>query len=128
MTDALDLNEDFRDLLLALTEAGVDFLVVGAHALAAYGVVRATGDLDVLVRPAADNAERVLTGLRAFGAPVGAHGVTRDDLTPPSAATASSTRASRSANQGTGIQEACEISSSGRGLGPAARLCGKVPP
>ena len=81
MADVLDLNEDFRDLLLALTEAGVDFLVVGAHALAAYGVVRATGDLDVLVRPAADNAERVLAGLRAFGAPIGAHGVTRDDFT-----------------------------------------------
>lgn len=57
--------------------------VVGAHALAAYGVVRATGDLDVLARPTADNAERVLAGLRAFGAPVAAHGVTRDDLTRP---------------------------------------------
>lgn len=37
----------------------------------------------MLVQPAADNAERVLTDLRAFGAPVGAHGVTRDDLTRP---------------------------------------------
>lgn len=46
MTDRLELNEDFLDLLRALVHAEVDFLVVGAHALAAHGVVRATGDLD----------------------------------------------------------------------------------
>lgn len=80
MIERLELNEDFLDLLRAFLEAGVDFLVVGAHALAAHGVVRATGDIDVFVRPTAANADRVVAGLRAFGAPLSAHGVSRDDF------------------------------------------------
>jgi hypothetical protein len=48
----------------------VDYLVVGAHALAAHGHVRATGDLDVWVRPEPANAKRVIEALRAFGAPL----------------------------------------------------------
>jgi len=43
------LSPDFRDLLSAFNAHGVDYLVVGAHALAAHGHVRATGDLDVWV-------------------------------------------------------------------------------
>jgi hypothetical protein len=37
------LNEDFADMLEALAEARVEFIVVGAHALAAHGYPRATG-------------------------------------------------------------------------------------
>jgi hypothetical protein len=48
----------------------VEYLVVGAHALAAHGHVRATGDLDVWVRPEPTNAKRVIEALRAFGAPL----------------------------------------------------------
>jgi hypothetical protein len=40
------MNQDFRDLLAEFNAAGVEFLVVGAHALAAHGLVRATKDLD----------------------------------------------------------------------------------
>lgn len=64
------MSPDFRDLLSAFNAHGVDFLVVGAHALAAHGHVRATGDLDVWVRPEASNAKRVLEALKAFGAPL----------------------------------------------------------
>lgn len=77
------LNEDFQDLLVALQESDARFVLVGAHALAVHGVVRATGDLDVFVSPDAENALRVLRALRAFGAPVGAHGLTKDDLARP---------------------------------------------
>lgn len=80
MADEPTLNDDFVDLLRAFDDAGVDYVVVGAHALAAYGVVRATGDLDVFVRPDAEVAARVVTGLRAFGAPLMAHGVGVDDF------------------------------------------------
>lgn len=75
------MNRDFRDLLSAFNAEGVDFLVVGAHALAAHGHVRATKDLDVWVRPTPENAERVLAGIRAFGAPV--HDLTAADLSQP---------------------------------------------
>jgi hypothetical protein len=75
------MNPDFTDMLSALSAAGVDFLIVGAHALAAHGVPRATGDLDIWIRPTPDNAARTLQALAAFGAPQSDLSV--DDLTRP---------------------------------------------
>ena len=75
------LNEDFRDLLRAFTDAEVRFLVVGAYALAVHARPRATGDLDILVEPTAANAARTLSGLRAFGAPL--QDLTEADLAAP---------------------------------------------
>ncbi|HGY90858.1 MAG TPA: hypothetical protein ENK43_06780, partial [Planctomycetes bacterium] len=60
---------------------GVDYLIVGAHALAVHGHVRATKDLDVWVRPSPDNAARVLKALLAFGAPI--LDLTQEDLASP---------------------------------------------
>jgi hypothetical protein len=56
------LNEDFRDLLVLFAEAGVDFVIVGAYALAFHGAPRASGDIDLFVRPDPDNAGRVFGG------------------------------------------------------------------
>lgn len=67
-------NPDFSDLFAALNAAGAEYLVVGAHALAAHGHVRATKDLDVWVHATPDNAARVHYALSQFGAPL-------DDLT-----------------------------------------------
>jgi hypothetical protein len=64
------LNPDFRDILSAFSAAGVEYLVVGAYAVAAHGLPRATGDIDLFVRPTLDNAQRVWNGLAAFGAPL----------------------------------------------------------
>lgn len=75
------MNRDFAEMLSALSEAGVEFLVVGAHALAAHGTPRATGDLDIWVNPTRDNAARVLAALAAYGAPLA--DLTLDDLTKP---------------------------------------------
>lgn len=75
------MSPDFKDLLSAFNAHGVEFLVVGAHALAAHGHVRATGDLDVWVRPDPANARRVLKALAAFGAPV--QDLSEDDLARP---------------------------------------------
>ena len=74
------MNDDFRDLLKALLETGVRFLVVGAHAMAVHGVPRATGDLDVWIAVDADNADRVAGALARFGAPLAAMGVSRADF------------------------------------------------
>jgi hypothetical protein len=78
-----ELNDDFVDLLHCLLEGHVDFVIVGAHALAAHGLPRATGDLDVLVRPTSDNADRIVHALEKFGAPLAAHGVSRADFEIP---------------------------------------------
>jgi hypothetical protein len=40
------LNLDYRDILFAFLEENVEYLLVGAYALAAHGLVRATGDID----------------------------------------------------------------------------------
>ena len=40
--EAMEINQDFSDLFAALNANGVEYLVVGAHALAAPGHVRAT--------------------------------------------------------------------------------------
>jgi hypothetical protein len=77
------VNRDFRDLLAAFLEAGVRFLVVGAHALAVHGVPRATGDLDVWIAPDIENADRAWQALLAFGAPLESMGITRGDLGRP---------------------------------------------
>jgi hypothetical protein len=75
------MSPDFRDLLAEFNAHGVEFLVVGAHALAAHGLVRATKDLDVWIRPERANAARVLSALVAFGAPL--HDLSVDDLARP---------------------------------------------
>ncbi len=75
-----DLDADSRELLQLFTEHAVEFIVVGAHALAVNGYPRATQDVDVWVKPSAANAERVIAALRAFGAPLQTHGVTHADF------------------------------------------------
>lgn len=75
------MSQDFRDLLSEFNARSVDYLVVGAYALAAHGRVRATGDLDVWVRPEPGNARRVIAALAAFGAPV--RDLTEADLSAP---------------------------------------------
>jgi hypothetical protein len=84
MTPTLDdLNPDFRDLLRALTDAGAEFLVVGAYALSFHGAPRASGDIDIFVRPSPDNAARVWRALIGFGAPLSAAGVVQADFERP---------------------------------------------
>ena len=75
------LNQDFRDLLLALSAASVRFVVVGAYAMAVHGQPRATGDLDIWTEPTPENAQRVYRALKEFGAPL--HQVTEADFASP---------------------------------------------
>jgi predicted nucleotidyltransferase len=72
------LNEDYRDMLHALSDEKVKFLLVGAYALAAHGYPRATMDIDIWIMPSSQNADAVLRALRRFGAPL--HNLTKDDL------------------------------------------------
>ncbi len=83
MTRLDDLNDDFRDLLTALAREGVEFIIVGAYALAFHGVPRATGDIDVFVRPSERNAARLWKALAAFGAPLQSSGVVAKDFEEP---------------------------------------------
>ncbi len=78
----MDLNTDFKDMLLELSAAKVDYLIVGAYAVAAHGYPRATGDLDIWVRADVQTAPKVMRALARFGAPVDQ--VSESDFATPS--------------------------------------------
>lgn len=77
----MELAPDFDEFFGSLIAYRVEFLVVGAYALAFHGVPRFTGDVDVFVKPDADNGERLLEALVAFGFPTG--NLRPADLTNP---------------------------------------------
>jgi hypothetical protein len=76
----IELVQDFQDLLIELADAGAEFVVVGGYAVAYHGHVRATKDLDVLVRANSENAKKVYGALSEFGAPLQSFEVTADDF------------------------------------------------
>ncbi|MEZ6095560.1 MAG: DUF6036 family nucleotidyltransferase [Pirellulaceae bacterium] len=78
----MDLNTDFRDMLLALNDFDAKYLVVGAYAVAVHGHPRATGDLDIWVMTSGDNSSKVFMALKSFGAPI--HEITESDFATPS--------------------------------------------
>ncbi len=65
----MDLAPDFDEFCALLSAREVEFVIVGAHALAFHGAPRFTGDLDILIRPTEDNARRVLSAIAEFGFP-----------------------------------------------------------
>ena len=62
--------KDQIDLLSAFNAHGVDYLVVGGHAVNIYTQARFTKDLDLLIRSSEENAQAVYRALAAFGAPL----------------------------------------------------------
>lgn len=74
-------NSDFKELLSLLNEAHVRYLVVGGYAVIEHTEPRYTKDLDIWISPDRENAERVYTALKEFGAPL--VNITVDDFTNP---------------------------------------------
>jgi tRNA nucleotidyltransferase/poly(A) polymerase len=67
--------KDQKDLLSAFNEHEVEYVVVGGHAVSAYGFSRMTKDLDILIRSTPENAKKVFRALAAFGAPLSTYTV-----------------------------------------------------
>jgi hypothetical protein len=61
------IHPDFADFIAALEHNRVDFVIVGAYALAFWGAPRFTGDVDLWVRPTASNAKALLRAIKEFG-------------------------------------------------------------
>ncbi len=61
------LDKDLSELLELFRSHGVEFLVVGGHAVAFHGRPRLTEDLDLFVRPDATNGQRIVNALKDFG-------------------------------------------------------------
>lgn len=77
----MEPQQDFKELLGLFNDHGVDYLVVGAYALAFHGAPRNTGDIDLLIRPDKENAQRILRALDEFG--FGSLGLKTEDFERP---------------------------------------------
>lgn len=77
----MEAQKDFKELLELFNGHKVEYMIVGAYALAFHGVPRFTGDMDIFVRPSAENARNVLSALTAFG--FGSLQLTSDDFQNP---------------------------------------------
>lgn len=77
------LNKDFKEFAGLLNSIGVEYRVVGGYALAAHGHPRYTAHLDLWVRPAERDVEKLLDVLNRFG--FGAIGLKADDFLQPGA-------------------------------------------
>jgi hypothetical protein len=77
----MEAQQDFRELLELFNRHAVEYVVVGAHALAFHGVPRYTGDLDIFIRPTAENAAKVMRALRDFG--FGSVGLSEEEFRLP---------------------------------------------
>jgi hypothetical protein len=64
------LNQDYKDILLCLNRQEVEYLLIGAYAMAAHGYPRATGDIDIWINSDTENAVKVFRALAEFGAPM----------------------------------------------------------
>lgn len=62
-----DISTDMRDLLALFKKHRVQFALCGGFAVAFYGFIRATMDMDLLVYPSAENADRLMQALEEFG-------------------------------------------------------------
>ena len=74
-----NLQSDLSEFVELLNSHGVEFVVVGGHAVAFHGHPRLTGDIDFFIRATGANAKLLLTALDAFG--FGDIGLTAADLT-----------------------------------------------
>ena len=74
----MPLNKDLREFLELLNSNAVEYLVVGAFAVAFHGFPRYTADLDLLVRPTAENTHWIMRVLLQSG--FGDLGIQAEDL------------------------------------------------
>jgi len=77
----MKIHPDFRELLSLFNEREIEYIIVGAYALAYHGAPRFTGDIDIYIRPTPDNATRIIEALESLG--FGSLGLKADDFQKP---------------------------------------------
>jgi hypothetical protein len=58
--------DDYEELVACLNAHGVEYLIIGAYAVAYHGYIRATSDMDIAVNPAPENATKLAASLKDF--------------------------------------------------------------
>jgi hypothetical protein len=71
-------SPDFKDLLKIFKKHNIRYLIVGGYAVMKYTEPRFTKDLDVFIATDKENADRVYSALKEFGAPL--ENLTSDDF------------------------------------------------
>jgi predicted nucleotidyltransferase len=61
------LPQDFKEFLKLFNAKDVEYMIVGSYALAYYGAPRYTGDIDIFIKRAEENASKVISALTEFG-------------------------------------------------------------
>jgi hypothetical protein len=74
----MKLDKNLREFIELLNTHGVEFLVVGGHAVAFHGYPRLTGDIDVFVAVSEETSAKLMQVLQAFG--FGDIGLKREDF------------------------------------------------
>jgi hypothetical protein len=77
----MEIYQDFKELLELFNAQKVEYVIVGGHALAFHGAIRATKDIDLYVHPTVANSRRILAALVAFG--FGQVGLTAENFQKP---------------------------------------------
>ena len=70
--------DDFKELLSIFHAHSVKYLIVGGYAVSFHAQPRATKDIDLPIKPDAENAKAVYAALAKFGAPL--EGLTPEDF------------------------------------------------
>ncbi len=60
-------EKDYVDFIGLLNKHKVEYLIVGAFALAVYSRPRNTGDIDIFINPAPENASSIFNAIEEFG-------------------------------------------------------------
>ena len=63
----MEAQQDFKELLELFNKHNVEYVIVGGYALAFHGAPRYTGDIDLVIKPDQENAQKVLKALKDFG-------------------------------------------------------------
>jgi len=61
------LPQDFKEFIALLNKHSVDYLLIGGYAVAYYGFIRATNDMDVWILISPENARKTHNALIEFG-------------------------------------------------------------
>ena len=69
------MQDDLKELIESLQSHHVEYMIVGAHALAFFGRPRFTEDLDIFLRKSPSNAQAISKAFEKFGIPLDAEAI-----------------------------------------------------
>lgn len=63
----ITLPEDFKEFFNILNSNDVEYLLVGGYAVAFYGYIRSTNDIDIWINNSPENIDKIINALVSFG-------------------------------------------------------------